>query len=215
MGGFTDEVQQTLKSNLSDRNSRLYEIFQEQELNSLEDELDDLFRSKLDLDTLSLTVEAEVQRKVDGKSDRSRSSLSSGTQGNEAPLKGNVKINPVRGVPISKINSGDQIFVQLNESRSAQRMQEYENDDGLIPAKLISKEANAAEKLRLEVDFPNGVPGTLTCGKDVSILVPDSTKEVINSQESGNLPNIFKDEIFLGTAIAIIVIFIIGIWMFL
>lgn len=215
MGGFTDELQQVLKSNLSDRNSQLYEVFAEQDLESLEDVLDDLLRSELEMDTLSLTVETELERKVAGESNRSRKSREPDTQANGNPLKGNVEINPVRGVPISNINPGDQIFVRLRDSGSARGVREFENADGLIPAQLLSKGANAAGKLRLKVEFPNGESGTLTCGKDVSIVVPDSTKEQISTDSSGNLPGIFQDEIFLGTAIAIIILIVIGIWMFL
>jgi hypothetical protein len=220
MGGYTDELQHTLKSDLSDRGSDLYQTLEDQDLDILEDVLSGLLRTELEMDSLALTVEAEVQRRVTEESSRSRSTRSSDTKVEENPLKGNVEINPVRGVPITKISPGERIFVRLTESGSSGvgstgGVKEYENNDGLIPAQLISKEANAAGKLRLKVEFPNGVPGTLTCGKDVSIVVPEGTKDRLDDDSSGELPGFLQDEIFLGTTIAIIILIVIGIWLFL
>lgn len=222
MGGSTEQLEESIGSALSDSSSSLVQALENESFGDLDDILENVVKTALELDSVRVGSDAEVVRKIEHMTDVepvSTGSSSSADEDETLYLQCSVRINPVKGVPVAKISPGDSIFVNMAESGDKHRnlIEEIEsraNDDGMIPAELTSKRRTDAGNLRLEVKFMDNVMGTVSCGNDVSILVPDETKFNL-SGSSSDLPAFLTDEIFIGTAIAILVILLIGLWFFL
>lgn len=219
MGGYSSELKETLESALAERESELHQALSSRTFEAVDDLLADLIGEELELGNMSVTTEVDSVRKIQTMETESKGTEDESDEEETVTIQVSAEINPVKGLPVTKIKPGHKIFVRPGEEDGADRSpvrdaRKYANEDGLVPAKVVSKESSPAGNLRMMVELPNGVSGTLKSGKDVSILVPEATRDRINSSSS-EMPEILKDEIVLGASLAIIILLILGLWLFL
>jgi len=224
MGGSTDRLGEALESTLKESGSSVVDALDNQNFKDLDQALQSVISRELEIENVSVTTDVETQREIESKASVSSTGTAAGSGASsdvddaELFLQCSVRINPVSGVPITKISPGDSIFVEITEVPEGKedlvdKLRSNANDDGMIPARLASKKHSDAGNLRLEVDLSEDIKGTISCGRDVSVLVPDSTHSQLGDSASG-LPNFLTDEIFIGTALAIIFILLVGLWFY-
>lgn len=221
MGGYTDQLSGVLKNVWSNPQSDVRKALESGESDRLQGLHRTIIGEELELEELSLVAESDERLKIESATPASSSSTSTATESSsrDVVLPCQIEINPVRGVPVSKISPGDMIYVEPgevegSEQRVVDELENHRDDSGMIPARVRSKQSTAAGNLRIDVDFDDSVKGKISCGKDVSILVPDTTRAK-QQRNTGGLINLLQNEMFLGLITGAVVLLVLGIWYFL
>ncbi len=179
MGGNTETLQTALADVLQDPGSELRSGLVGQDLAKIDVELQNLLTSNLDINNPQFTSEVVLSRKID-EIDGTEETAEAEEESEEYEFPAEVEINPIKGVPVNQISIGDLIYVDLGNysselQRIAQVLDQRRDESGMIPAQLVSREVSEAGTLSLRVQFGRDVYGKVRCGKDVNILVPEST----------------------------------------
>ncbi|MFB6346049.1 MAG: hypothetical protein ABEK50_09790 [bacterium] len=218
MGGYTDQLESSLRKIWSNPNSDVRECVKSGTLDLLEGILEAFIADDLELSELSLSTDIDRKLHLETTTKKAQGSTS-GASSSDTEIPCHVEINPVKGMPVSRVNPGDHVYVDPGNPQDydkdvASTLENRREDNGLISAKLIAKGGTKSGKLRMEVDLGEGLKGKVNCGKDVSILVPEST---LRSKEQGSdtFDDMMRNELILGIALGGILLLVLGIWLFL
>ncbi|GEM_PF-4226228 len=179
MGGNTETLQAALAEVLQEPASELRSGLVNQDLAKIDLELQNLLTSNLDINSPQFTSEVVLSRNID-EAAGGEEAVEAEEESEEYEFPAEIEINPVKGVPVNQISIGDLIYVDLGNyssdlQRIAQVLDQRRDETGMIPAQLVSREVSEAGTLSLRVQFGRDVYGKVRCGKDVNILVPEST----------------------------------------
>ncbi|MGM0380540.1 MAG: hypothetical protein ACQEP7_00985 [bacterium] len=219
MGGNTDTLQAALEENLQNSGSALRQHIDAGEIADLDKVLAELIQNNLEINKPNVNVKAEVARKIEEMDDEVEAAEAEAAEPEEEEqyvLPCEVEINPIRGVPLARIQIGDMIYVGLGEvegqeEKIARVLQKRRDDTGLIPAKLVASNSTEAGTMELRVQFGQNVYGRARSGKDVSILVPQETEEKRSFQREGFDPVEFVSKywvILVALLVALIILFV-------
>ncbi len=218
MGGNTDTLQAALDEILQDGSSNLRQKIDAGEIASLEGDFMELIQENLEISKPSVNLKYKVARKIEEMEEEVEAVEETAAEEEEEEyvLPCEVEINPVRGVPLARIQMGDMIYVDLGNLKGQQEkigrvLTKRKDETGLIPAKLVSSQSTEAGTMELRVQFGQNVYGRARSGKDVSILVPPQTEEIRGFKHEGLDPVEFVSKywvIILALLIALIILFI-------
>ncbi len=174
MSGNTRVLQAELTAALEDGQSELFKVISSGDVEKFKAVFSNILKTYLDTSKVELSLQTELIRKLDIESEQEKMAK----QGHTLPAE--IKIHPLKGVPISKIPIGELIYVKLGDypkelEKIAELLKNRRDQSGLIPAQLISRQITEAGTLSLMVRFASNAYGKIRCGKDVNILVPEST----------------------------------------
>lgn len=217
MGGYTDQLEKALRKYWSNPQSKIRSALKSGDQDTFEGLHESFVAEALELDELSLVLRTDQRLRVE--SETSSTSSPSPASDREITIPCEIEINPVKGMPVSKINPGDLIYVELGEVESEKqkvvdRLEDRKDETGMVPAKVLGKKGTAAGNLRIDVEFDDSVKGKVSCGKDVSILVPGSTKQR-DSDGTTDFSELLQNEFFIGVLLGVILLVVLGIWYFL
>lgn len=223
LGGLQRKLGDCLSDALRKPDSSLVESLSSGDQAQIEEAFESLLANKLDLEDLSVEFNMDIDRAIDTKeaSSGSQSDSSSGSaEEDKVTFECEAEINPVRGIPVTEIEPGHEIYVSLDSSAEEQHYslvkklrEQIQEDNDLLPAHVTSRESTDAGQLRINVAFSENVRGTLKCSNDVSVLVPEDTESRLSGE--GVLKELLQNEVVIGVAVSVIVILFLAIWLFL
>lgn len=181
LSGYTDSVKQPIKDLLNDEDNNYPESLLEDDLEEFTDLLEELLQESLDLKVLELSLDTDVRRHLDKEPEEEASEEDDEDEKVNVPAC-DVHVTPVQGVSVEKLQPDDMIYVELGEipdewSNLEPVLEDLRDDSGLIPAQLKAKEQTEDGRFKLQVQFGKKVYGTVHCGRDVSLMVPEETLE--------------------------------------
>ncbi|MFP4687159.1 MAG: hypothetical protein ACLFN5_03515 [bacterium] len=179
MGGNTDIFQEALDNALSDQESHLRRAIEAGDLGEIEPAIAAILSDSLDVRSPVLSLQPVVSRQIEDIADTTPTEAQEDEEERyEIPCE--IEINPVKGVPLARIQIGDLIYVDLGNVtgenvKFVKPLNKRRDGSGLIPARLVARETTEAGTMKLVVQFAQGVFGVARCGKDMSLLVPPET----------------------------------------
>lgn len=209
LSGYTDSVKKPIKDLLNDPNNDYPECLLEDDLNEFNETLLELLQDSLDLRNLDLQVDTDVRRRIDKEPEDEPSDEGTDEEKVNVPSC-DVHVTPVQGVSVEKLQTGDMIYVEIGEipdewSKLEPVLEDLRDDSGLIPAQLKGKEQSEDGRLKLQVQFGKNVYGTVNCGRDVSLMVPDDTLEKYENEGTIDFDD-FSTASVLGVAGAVVLV---------
>ncbi|MFB6355012.1 MAG: hypothetical protein ABEJ65_00660 [bacterium] len=207
MGGNSERLTETIKESIRP-GSELFGMIIDQNWDQLSNELEALFNDAFDfrVRTLSIGQSLETQLEHEGIPEESSDEKK---EDEEVEIPCNVEISPTKGVSVKKLEPGDQVFVELgdvspsNKNVALKLEAHKDNDTGLIPAQLERKTGTEAGTMRLRVKFGESTYGVATCGTDVSLTVPESTRVRKNSDAGDDVVEFLKENTVVTVVIGV------------
>ncbi len=212
MSGNTNIFQNSLEKLLEESDSELHTALSNNSIDQFESALKKIIQNSLNVAQPKFSTRIEVVRRIDQER---KTEKTLADKGHVFPAE--VKINPVKGMPVNQIPIGDLIYVELGDypkelNKIGRLLQKRRDETGLIPAQLISRQVSDAGTLSLLVRFASDAYGKVRCGKDVKILVPKSTVSKADSMTGTDYLSgrIFRENwpIIFPVVLSLIVIFV-------
>ncbi len=219
MGGNTEILQEALSGELTDPDSALRSCIESGNLSELESYIEEILISSLDVRSPVITLQPVVTRKVEEMSDPTAGGPAEEGEEEEEErfeIPCEVEINPVKGVPLVRIQIGDLIYVDLGDVtgenvKFVKPLNKRRDESGLIPARLVARETTEAGTMKLTVQFAQGVYGVARTSKDISLLVPPETVSARAFKSTGTNPVEFFEQnwvIILTVLVAVTIVLI-------
>jgi hypothetical protein len=217
MGGNTEILQEALSGELTEPDSDLRSCIEAGDLAELESYIEEILVSSLDVRSPVITLQPVVTRKVEEMAEPSTDAAVEEEEEEERfEIPCEVEINPVKGVPLARIQIGDLIYVDLGDVsgenvKFVKPLNKRRDESGLIPSRLVARETTEAGTMKLTVQFARGVYGVARTSKDISLLVPPETVSVRAFKRNGTNPVEFLEQnwiIILAALIAITIVLI-------
>ena len=213
MSGYTEELEEAIRALWTGDELDVSKFQDEEEFSELLEIHRQLMDGLFDFEDPKLEHEYELTRLINDLDDTEGEADEDDEESVTVPSC-DVHVTPVQGVSVTKLQPGDMIYVEIGEipeewAKLKPVLEDLRDESGLIPAQLRSKKHTDDGRLELEVQFGKKVYGALSCGRDVSLMVPDETREKYGEEPSDALEELFQPKyIFpaLGAALALILL---------
>lgn len=219
MSGYSEELEETLQELWKNPSEELPELSDEEFEEGLVAAHETKIEEAFDFEESHLDVVLDLRRRIeiDGESEEGEGDAAEEQETVNVPSC-DVHVTPVQGVSVARLQPDDMIYVEIGEipeewSKLEPVLEDLRDDSGLIPARLVKKTHTEDGRLELEVQFGKKVYGSLTCGRDVSLMVPDETREKydepgISSIEDVLSPKIIVPAVTLTLLVLLVVLFV-------
>jgi len=213
LSGPMNKLNSRLKELLEDKSSKVVEALKDQEYDKIPPVMRTIVADTLGFDLTNNEVHYTLRRKIDRVDDSESSDQS---EEDQLYIPCEIPINPVKGISFGKLKKGDTIYARVDDIPTAMKdkievreaLREIEKkttgEKELFPAKLISGKSTGSRKVELTLEITSDVVGKGSCGRDVSILVPDETAE---KRARGSRGFGLSEETKMALGIVVLVIF--------
>lgn len=209
MSGYTEELQENIRALWTSDEFDVSNTTDDEGFSELEETHRQLVGGLFDLNEFELEHNYEITRLIN---DNGEEQSDAEDEESLTVPSCDVRVTPVQGVSVTRLQPEDVIYVEIGEipeewSKLKPVLEDLRDESGLIPAQLRSKKHTDDGRLELEVQFGKKVYGSLSCGRDVSLMVPEETREKYGKIGTDGFDELFLSKyIFtaLGVALALI-----------
>jgi len=223
MSGYTEELTETLEKLWRNSPAKLMQHAQNYEFVELKNKHQEAIIDELGLDDFNLELDLDFTRYIEDESTGTPQDLENDEADEESEGEDDdepvyirhcdIHVTPINGLSVEHLQPGDIIYVEPGKIPEdvgdlEQVLEKQRDESGFIPAELNGKRQTDDGRLELEVQFSNDVYGTLKCRRDVTLKVPEKTREEHGKFTKSDLEE-FMDPQLLGLAAGVLVVVLI------
>jgi hypothetical protein len=182
LSGYTEQLENVLKNLWQESAEEFLELYESGDLDTIRERHESFLKEQLEFEELDVNLQQNVTRAIEVDSNEESDSDNQFERSSLTIPSCEVEVTPVRGVSLEALQPGDMIYVDLGDvpdkfSQLKPVLEDLRDDSDFIPVQLQKKKQTESDRYELEVQFGQNVFGTATCGRDLSILVPEATRE--------------------------------------
>ncbi|MFB6344423.1 MAG: hypothetical protein ABEK50_01435 [bacterium] len=209
LSGYTDSLKESLRNLVGGDNDYPESVLKDGREQFI-DELNTELEESLELKKLEIEIDGSIRRRLETDGEEGEGTTEPEDEEVNVPSC-DVQVTPVQGVSVEKLQPDDMIYVELGEipeewSKLRPVLEDLRDDSGLIPAQLTTKKHTDDGRMELQVQFGKKVFGTINCGRDVSLMVPDETLEKYDQKSAFNMEDVLTPSVLAISGVLVLVV---------